>query len=247
MGIIQHGNAKTTMASYMMTSSSGNICRVTGPLCGEFTGPGEFPAQRPVTRSFDVFFDLRPNKRLSKQSWGWWFETPSRSLWCHRNVTRSSVGNKSWPYDGVHIIVGSVGSCAIYCSLQTIIIVSIPWSPVAVLLKSRGSNVASAAEPLSTAALAFLSTCHCTTRAPAITSSWSGLAYHKTTPINTKIVILPVLDVDLNLLQYQHICENSSYVLLAVVASLQAYMTIDAWQGICTPPVSILTGFVSLH
>ena len=31
----------------------------------------EFPAQRPVTRSFDVFFDLRPNKRLSKQSWGW--------------------------------------------------------------------------------------------------------------------------------------------------------------------------------
>ena len=37
---------------------------------------GEFPAQRPVTRGFDVFFDLRPNKRLSKQSRGWWFETP---------------------------------------------------------------------------------------------------------------------------------------------------------------------------
>ena len=32
---------------------------------------GEFPVQRPVTRSFDVFFDLRPTKRLSKQSWGW--------------------------------------------------------------------------------------------------------------------------------------------------------------------------------
>ena len=48
----------------MMTSSNGNIIRVTGPFCGEF------PAQRPVTRSFDVFFDLRPNKRLSKQSWG---------------------------------------------------------------------------------------------------------------------------------------------------------------------------------
>ena len=43
----------------MMTSSNGNIFRVTGPLCGEFTGPGEFPAQRPVTLSFDVFFDLR--------------------------------------------------------------------------------------------------------------------------------------------------------------------------------------------
>ena len=48
----------------MMTSSNGNIFRVIGPLCGEFTGPGEFPTQRPVTRSFDVFFYLRPNKRL---------------------------------------------------------------------------------------------------------------------------------------------------------------------------------------
>ena len=50
--------------------------------------PGEFPAQRPVTRSFYVFFDLRLNKRLSKQSWGWAFETLSRPLWRHRNVFR---------------------------------------------------------------------------------------------------------------------------------------------------------------
>ena len=70
---------------HMMTSSNGNIFRVTGPLCGAFTGPGEFPTQRPVTRSFDVFFDLRLNKRLSKQSWGWWFETLSRPLWRHRS------------------------------------------------------------------------------------------------------------------------------------------------------------------
>ena len=47
---------------------------------------GEFPAQRPVTWSFDIFFDLRLNKRLSKP-WGWWSETPSRSLWRHCNVT----------------------------------------------------------------------------------------------------------------------------------------------------------------
>ena len=60
-----------------MTSSNGNIFRVTGPLCGESTGPGEFPTRRPVTRSFDIFFDLHLNKRLSKQPWGWWFETPS--------------------------------------------------------------------------------------------------------------------------------------------------------------------------
>ena len=70
-----------------MTSSNGNIFRVTWHLCGEFTGPGEFLAQRLVSRSFDVFFDLRLNKRLSKQSWGWWFEMLSRPLWRHRNVT----------------------------------------------------------------------------------------------------------------------------------------------------------------
>ena len=52
---------------------------------GNSTVPGELPAQRPVTRSFDVLFDLRPNKRLSKHSWGWWFETLSRSLCRHCN------------------------------------------------------------------------------------------------------------------------------------------------------------------
>ena len=44
---------------HKMTSSNGMIFRVTGPLCGEFTGPGEFPTQGPVTRSFDIFFDMR--------------------------------------------------------------------------------------------------------------------------------------------------------------------------------------------
>ena len=56
------------------------ICAGNSPV------PGEFPAQRPVTWSFDVFFDLHLNKRLSKQSWGWWFEMLSRPLWCHRNA-----------------------------------------------------------------------------------------------------------------------------------------------------------------
>ena len=46
---------------------------------------GEFPTQRPVTRSFDVVFYLRPQKRLSKQWRRWWFKTPSRSLWRHCN------------------------------------------------------------------------------------------------------------------------------------------------------------------
>ena len=77
----------------MMPSSNGNIFRVTGPLRGEFTGPGEFPTQRPVTRSFDVFFDLRLNKRLSKQPWGWWFETPPWSLWRQCNEPFQVVEN----------------------------------------------------------------------------------------------------------------------------------------------------------
>ena len=55
---------------------------------------GEFPAQRPVTRNFDVFFDLRLNKPLGKQSWGWWFEMPWCSLWrhCDDKVLRLYVG-----------------------------------------------------------------------------------------------------------------------------------------------------------
>ena len=55
-------------------------------LCaGNSPAIGEFSAQMPVRRAFDVFFDLRLNKRLSKHSWGWWFEPPSRSLWRHGN------------------------------------------------------------------------------------------------------------------------------------------------------------------
>ena len=56
-------------------------------LCaGNSPASGEFPAQKPVTRSFDVFFDLCLNKRLRKQSRGWWFETLSCPLFRHRNV-----------------------------------------------------------------------------------------------------------------------------------------------------------------
>ena len=55
---------------------------------GNSPGTGEFPAQRPVKWSFDVFFDLGLDKRVSKQSWRWWFETPSRPLWRHCNGWR---------------------------------------------------------------------------------------------------------------------------------------------------------------
>ena len=46
---------------------------------------GEFPAQRPVTRSLDVFFDQRLNQQLCKQWRRWWFETLPCSLWRHCN------------------------------------------------------------------------------------------------------------------------------------------------------------------
>ena len=60
---------------------------------------GEFPSQRPVTRSFDVFFDLRLNKRLGKQSRHWWLGTQSRLLWRHCddiiNFTESNITDLS--------------------------------------------------------------------------------------------------------------------------------------------------------
>ena len=71
--------------------------------------PGEFSAQGPVTRSFDVFFDLRLNKRLSKQSWGWWFETLSRPLWRHCNATDKITGKHRLKCPSIgHVIVAII-------------------------------------------------------------------------------------------------------------------------------------------
>ena len=67
------------------------ICAGNSPV------PGEFPTQRPVTRSFDVFLDRRLNNRLSKQLWGWWFETLSCPLWRQCNDNIHSPSNKCFP------------------------------------------------------------------------------------------------------------------------------------------------------
>ena len=61
------------------------LCAGNSPITGEF------PSQRPVALNFKVFFDLRLNKWLSKQSRRRWFETPSRSLWRHCNVVLCCV------------------------------------------------------------------------------------------------------------------------------------------------------------
>ena len=81
---ISSDNILLVSISYdMMTSLNGIIYRTTGPLCGEFTGHWWIP--RPVMLGSDGFFDLRMNTRLSKQFWGWWFGTLSRSFWRHCN------------------------------------------------------------------------------------------------------------------------------------------------------------------
>ena len=76
-------------------------------LCaGNSPVTGEFPAQRPVTRSFDVFSDLHLDKRLSQQSWGWWFETPSRSLWRHCNdILKNTCWKRCWPSTGMCLVI----------------------------------------------------------------------------------------------------------------------------------------------
>ena len=72
-------------------------------LCvGNSPVTGEFPAQRPVTRSFDVFFDLHLNKQLSKQLKHWWFEMPLCLLWRHYNMFCFVLNIKTYIYVFYH-------------------------------------------------------------------------------------------------------------------------------------------------
>ena len=84
----------------MMTSSNGDIFRVTDPLCGEFTGHRWIHPTKASDAELWCFFDLCLNKRLSKQSWGWWIETPSCSLWRHCNESKRWLRNQL----GLHIM-----------------------------------------------------------------------------------------------------------------------------------------------
>ena len=94
----------------MMTSSNGNISRVTGPLWGEITDHRWIPLTKGntlVMRNFDVFFDLHLNKRLGKPSRRRWFETPLCSLWRHCKVICNVIKWKHfpryWPFvRGIH-------------------------------------------------------------------------------------------------------------------------------------------------
>ena len=69
----------------MVTSSNGKFSALLALYEGNPPVIGGFPSHRPVAQSFDIFFDLRMNKPLSKQSRRWWFEIPSCSLSRHCN------------------------------------------------------------------------------------------------------------------------------------------------------------------
>ena len=106
------GGAPERLLAYIKVSSSMLACTCVSwwshqmetisalmALCaGNSPATGEFPSQRTVTRSLGVFFGLCLNKRLSKRSWGWWFETPSRSLWRHCNA-----GENLWKTSCVYL------------------------------------------------------------------------------------------------------------------------------------------------
>ena len=85
--VLESNGCRRIYPQIIMTSSNGNIFRVTGPLCVEFTGHRWIPRTKASDAELWDFFHLRLNKQLNKQSWGWWFKTLSRSLWRHCNVT----------------------------------------------------------------------------------------------------------------------------------------------------------------
>ena len=71
------------------------ICAGNSPVTGGF------PAQRPMTPSFDVLSHQGLDKRLSKQWWGWWFETPSHPLWRQCNVSIKTGLDFATPVQGI--------------------------------------------------------------------------------------------------------------------------------------------------
>ena len=99
--LLQFCAKPSILSNYIMMSWHRNAFSIAGPHDdvikwkhfprywtfgrGIHWSPGDSP-HKSQWRELYVFFDLRPNKRLSKQFWGWWFETPSRPLWCHCNA-----------------------------------------------------------------------------------------------------------------------------------------------------------------
>ena len=83
-----------------------HIFRVTGHLCGEFTGHRWIPNTKASDAELWCFLWC-----LSKQLWGWWFETLSRPLWRRCN----DIARPSWRGLGVFSTPGST-RCRAVCN-----------------------------------------------------------------------------------------------------------------------------------
>ena len=98
-------NIVSILEPFVMMSTNGNFSPLLALCVGNPPVIGGFPSLRPVTRSLDVYFDLRLNKQLGKRSRRRWFEKPSRLLWRHCNVSgarsRPAIGSC---YTGAHLV-----------------------------------------------------------------------------------------------------------------------------------------------
>ena len=88
---VWYSNGQKTAIGLWWRHQMETFSALLAPGAGNSPVSGEFPAQRPVTRSFDVFFDLHLNKRWNKQSWGWWFETILSPFWRHCYVIHTMM------------------------------------------------------------------------------------------------------------------------------------------------------------
>ena len=110
-----------TVYSRRGSKKTSNI-RVTKLCEGNSPVTGEFPAQRPVTRSFDAFSDHRLNGRLSKQSRGWWLRRHRThydvTVMLSRFVATHPYEAGFWPQFRVIIIGIKASTLHLRCTLS---------------------------------------------------------------------------------------------------------------------------------
>ena len=88
----KRSDKKKCRGPYFNTPILTSFCALLAFYAGNSQVTGEFPTQRPVTQSSDVFLDLRLNQQWNKQWRRRWLETPSRSLWRYGNVRPEQNG-----------------------------------------------------------------------------------------------------------------------------------------------------------
>ena len=101
------------------------LCAANSPFTGDFS------TERPVTQSFDIFFDLCLNKRLSKQSWGWWSETPSRLLWRHCNDWQNIT--VTWAWRRLKLLATNLWKALFFVWIRYVLFLTLEWRHVNVM------------------------------------------------------------------------------------------------------------------